>query len=61
MPYKIIYGDIIKQDVECIINPWNQNIPYFPLVPHGLSGYLKKNGARDAFKELKKYGYMKVG
>ena len=43
MALKIIQGNLFSQKVECFVNPWNLNfIPWFLLVPHGVSGQLKK-------------------
>ena len=43
MNLKIIKGDLFLQPVDCIINPWNRNfIPWWLLLPHGISGQLKK-------------------
>lgn len=55
-------GDILDQDVDVIVNPWNMNmIPWWLLLPQGVSGAIKKRGGLDPFKELAKYGWMTLG
>lgn len=57
-----IKGDLFKQDVECFINPWNMNyLPWFILLPHGVSGRLKKIGGYKPFNELLTKGILKPG
>ena len=35
----IVAGDLLGQDVEVIVNPWNRNIiPWLLLLPQGVSG-----------------------
>ncbi len=41
---QFITGDIFEQDVDVIVNPWNQNfIPWWLLIPQGVSGQIKNN------------------
>ena len=55
-------GDLLKQDVEVIVNPWNMNIiPWFILIPQGVSGAIKKYGGVSIFNEIMKKGPMKLG
>jgi O-acetyl-ADP-ribose deacetylase (regulator of RNase III) len=62
MPVEVIDGDIFKQDVDAIVNPWNRNfIPWWLLLPQGVSGQLKKLGGTQPFKEVGKQGLLKVG
>ena len=57
-----IYGDLLEQDVEVIVNSWNRNmIPWFLLLPQGVSGSIKKYGGISIFNELMKKGIMKLG
>lgn len=59
---KTIKGDLFKQDVECIVNPWNCNfIPWFLLWPHGVSGQLKRKAGLKIFNELLLKGPLKSG
>lgn len=58
----IVNGDLFSQDVECFVNPWNMNfIPWFLLLPHGVSGKLKKIAGYKPFNELLKIGVLKPG
>lgn len=62
MSLKIIKGDLFLQPVECIINPWNRNfIPWWLLLPHGISGQLKKKTGYKIFNQLSRYGLLKDG
>ncbi|XCN73986.1 MAG: macro domain-containing protein [Candidatus Electrothrix aestuarii] len=62
MTPEIVYGDILKQDVEVIVNAWNRNIiPWWLLLPQGVSGAIKKKGGYAPFKELAKFGPIPLG
>ena len=62
MQTKIIYGDIVQQDVEVIVNSWNRNIiPWWLLLPQGVSGAIKKHGGSMPFKELSRMGAIPLG
>ncbi len=62
MTFKIIEGDLLSQSVEVIINPWNKNIiPWWLLLPQGVSGQIKKKGGYKPFNELFKIGPIKTG
>lgn len=55
---QFITGDIFEQDVDVIVNPWNQNfIPWWLLIPKGVSGQLKKKAGYQPFQEL---GYRPI-
>ncbi|HEX3658227.1 MAG TPA: hypothetical protein VHV55_20735 [Pirellulales bacterium] len=42
MEIKLFTGDLLDQDVEVIVNPWNRNIiPWWLLLPQGVSGAIK--------------------
>jgi len=57
MHVKIVKGDLLKQDVEVIVNAWNRNmIPWWLLLPQGVSGAIKKYGGPEPFKELGRHG-----
>lgn len=63
-PYKIriVEGDLLDRDVDCIVNAWNRNIiPWWLLLPQGVSGAIKKRGGTGPFKELRKHGAMPLG
>ncbi len=58
----IIEGDLLDQDVDCIVNAWNRNIiPWWLLLPQGVSGAIKKRGGTGPFKELRKHGAIPLG
>ena len=63
-PYTIhvVEGDMLDQDVDVIVNAWNRNIiPWWLLLPQGVSGAIKKRGGTGPFKELAKHGPMPLG
>jgi len=62
MPVTIVQGDLLDQDVDVIVNAWNRNIiPWWLLLPQGVSGAIKKRGGTGPFKELAKHGAMPLG
>ena len=45
--------NLLAQDVEVIVNAWNRNIiPWWLLLPQGVSGAIKKKGGLRPFREL---------
>jgi len=62
MEIEIIEGDILQQDVEVIVNSWNRNIiPWWLLLPQGVSGAIKKKAGIKPFVEIRKYGPIPLG
>ena len=62
MNYEIVEGDILDQDVAVIVNSWNRNIiPWWLLLPQGVSGAIKRKGGLAPFKELAKFGPIPLG
>ncbi|MGB5983910.1 MAG: macro domain-containing protein [Desulfobacterales bacterium] len=62
MEIEIIEGDILQQDVEVIVNSWNRNIiPWWLLLPQGVSGAIKKKAGIKPFVEIGKYGPIPLG
>lgn len=58
----IIHGDILQQNVEVIVNAWNRNIiPWWLLLPQGVSRAIKKHGNTQPFKEVAKFGPIPLG
>jgi O-acetyl-ADP-ribose deacetylase (regulator of RNase III) len=58
----VVEGDLLDQDVDVIVNAWNRNIiPWWLLLPQGVSGAIKKRGGTALFKELAKHGPMPLG
>ena len=59
---EIKQGDLLDQEVEVIVNSWNRNIiPWWLLLPQGVSGAIKKHGGTKPFKELAKFGSIPLG
>jgi O-acetyl-ADP-ribose deacetylase (regulator of RNase III) len=59
---ELVEGDLLDQDVEVIVNAWNRNIiPWWLLLPQGVSGAIKRRGGTTPFKELRKYGAIPLG
>lgn len=55
-------GDLLDQPVEVIVNAWNRNIiPWWLLVPQGVSGAIKRRGGYQPFMELAKHGPIPLG
>lgn len=49
----VVEGDLLNQDVEVIVNPWNRNvIPWWLLLPQGVSGAIKRRAGLAPFREL---------
>ncbi len=62
MSITIIKGNLLDQPVEVIVNPWNRNIiPWWLLLPQGVSGAIKKRAGLNPFKELAKLGPIPLG
>jgi O-acetyl-ADP-ribose deacetylase (regulator of RNase III) len=58
----IVDGDLLDQDVECIVNAWNRNvIPWWLLLPQGVSGAIKRRAGKEPFRELAKFGPIPLG
>lgn len=56
------YGDLLDQDVEVIVNSWNRNIiPWWLLLPQGVSGAIKRKGGNSPFKEVFGFGPIPLG
>ena len=62
MNISVIEGDLLSQDVDAIVNSWNRNvIPWWLLVPQGVSGAIKKHAGYAPFRELSKNGPIPLG
>jgi len=58
----IVDGDLLDQDVDVIVNSWNRNIiPWWLLLPQGVSGAIKKRGGKAPFREVAKHGAIPLG
>ena len=52
----VVEGDLLDQDVDVIVNSRNRNIiPWWLLLPQGVSGAIKERGDTGPFKELSKH------
>ena len=59
---EVTTGDLLNQDVEVIVNAWNRNIiPWWLLLPQGVSGAIKKRAGYQPFREVAKHGPIPLG
>jgi O-acetyl-ADP-ribose deacetylase (regulator of RNase III) len=59
---ELVTGDLLNQDVEAIVNAWNRNIiPWWLLLPQGVSGAIKKRAGYQPFREVAKFGPIPLG
>jgi O-acetyl-ADP-ribose deacetylase (regulator of RNase III) len=57
-----VEGDLLDQAVEALVNPWNRNvIPWWLLLPQGVSGALKRRAGVQPFREVARHGAMPLG
>lgn len=57
-----VSGDLLDQPVEAIVNAWNRNvIPWWLLLPQGVSGALKRRAGLEPFRELARMGPIPLG
>jgi O-acetyl-ADP-ribose deacetylase (regulator of RNase III) len=50
---RIVVGDLLDQHVDVIVNTWNRNIiPWWLLLPQGVSGAIKRQAGLKPFREL---------
>jgi O-acetyl-ADP-ribose deacetylase (regulator of RNase III) len=62
MTPRIVEGDLLEQRVDAIVNAWNRNIlPWWLLLPQGVSGAIKKRAGLQPFHELARVGPMPLG
>jgi Predicted phosphatase homologous to the C-terminal domain of histone macroH2A1 len=62
MQIEVVEGDLLDQKVEAIVNPWNRNrIPWWLLLPHGVSGAIKRRAGLEPFRELARMGPLALG
>jgi O-acetyl-ADP-ribose deacetylase (regulator of RNase III) len=58
----VLDGDLLDQDVEVIVNAWNRNfIPWWLLLPQGVSGAIKRRAGLEPFRELRRHGLLDLG
>ena len=62
MDVRVVDGDLLDQDVDVIVNAWNRNIiPWWLLLPQGVSGAIKRRGGCGPFRELARHGAIPLG
>ena len=62
MNIEIVWGDLLDQEVAVIVNAWNRNIiPWWLLLPQGVSGAIKKRAGFEPFHQLATFGPMPLG
>lgn len=58
----VVEGDLLDQDVEVVVTPWNRNvIPWWLLLPQGVSGAIKRRAGFEPFRELARAGPIPLG
>lgn len=62
MKFAELEGDLLDQPVEVIVNAWNRNvIPWWLLLPQGVSGAIKRRAGTAPFREVARHGPMALG
>ena len=62
MRYEVVDGDLLDQQVDLIVNAWNRNIvPWWLLLPQGVSGAIKRRAGLAPFRELGRHGPIPLG
>jgi O-acetyl-ADP-ribose deacetylase len=62
MTLQVYEGDLLDQDAEVIVNAWNRNIiPWWLLLPQGVSGAVKRRAGYEPFRELARHGPIPLG
>ncbi|MES2569331.1 MAG: macro domain-containing protein [Verrucomicrobiota bacterium] len=62
MEIRVTDGDLLDQDVDVIVNAWNRNIiPWWLLLPQGVSGAIKRRAGYKPFRELGRRGPIPLG
>lgn len=59
---EVVEGDLLDQQVDAIVNAWNRNIvPWWLLIPQGVSGAIKRRAGTAPFRELARSGPLSLG
>lgn len=62
MDYEVREGDLLRLEVEAIVNAWNRNLlPWWLLYPQGVSGAIKREAGLAPFRELGRMGAIPLG
>jgi O-acetyl-ADP-ribose deacetylase (regulator of RNase III) len=58
----LVEGDLLDQKVDAIVNSWNRNIiPWWLLLPQGVSGAIKRRAGLQPFREVARFGPIPLG
>ncbi len=58
----LVEGDLLEQPVDVIVNAWNRNIiPWWLLLPQGVSGAIKRRAGYRPFIEVGRLGPIPLG
>lgn len=59
---EVVEGNLLDQDVDVIVNAWNRNIiPWWLLLPQGVSGAIKRRAGIAPFREVARHGAIPLG
>ena len=62
MKVRVLDGDLLDQPVDAIVNAWNRNvIPWWVLIPQGVSGAIRRRAGTAPFRELARAGPIPLG
>ena len=62
MRAEVVQGNLLDQDVDAIVNAWNRNIiPWWLLLPQGVSGAIKRRAGLQPFHQLGRLGPIPLG
>jgi O-acetyl-ADP-ribose deacetylase (regulator of RNase III) len=62
MQLEVVEGDLLDQQTDAIVNAWNRNIiPWWLLIPQGVSGAIKRRAGLAPFRELARFGPLPLG
>lgn len=62
MEHQVVDGDLLDQTADAIVNAWNRNIiPWWLLLPQGVSGAIKRRAGLGPFRELGRLGPIQLG
>lgn len=62
MPVTVVEGDLLDQPVVALVNAWNRNVlPWWLLLPQGVSGAIKRRAGLAPFRELARMGPIPLG
>lgn len=62
MQLDVVEGDLLDQQTDVIVNAWNRNIiPWWLLIPQGVSGAIKRRAGLAPFRELARVGAIPLG